>query len=134
MILVTCRGRATVLGRESEKHDIIVIENHAWASQNPKLYAVFIPNREAFGLGLIRHSRVFCVNVVEGHKASIAFCARTSGEHQDKFKEADFIHAECETIDCPRIEQAASWTECEVFEERLIGDHVMFVGSVRASR
>ncbi|MBI4150915.1 flavin reductase [Candidatus Woesearchaeota archaeon] len=131
MIVITCRGRSTIMGKSAERHDILPIDSYAIASQTPKLYAIFVPKTQRFTLDLIRQSRVFCANVIEGHAASVAFCKRTPGEHVDKFKETDFIPAECESIDCPRIDQAKERIECELFEERLIGDHVMFVGSVR---
>ncbi len=131
MILVTCRGRANVMGKMVERHDILPIDSYAMASQTPKLYAIFVPNQNVFTLELIRQSRVFCVNIVEGHAASIEFCKRMPGEHVDKFKESDFIPTECESIDCLRIDQAKEWIECEFLEERTLGDHVMIVGTIR---
>ncbi|MBI4145385.1 flavin reductase family protein [Candidatus Woesearchaeota archaeon] len=134
LVLITCRGKAVVLGKARDAQDIIATSWHSPASQDPALYAVFVSNKLDFALNLLRHSRVFCVNfIVYELRAQAAFCARHAGEHIDKFKETELTGAECEKIDCPRIAEAVAHIECELQEDRTIGDHVLLVGKVVAS-
>ncbi|HSU72748.1 MAG TPA: flavin reductase family protein [Candidatus Binatia bacterium] len=132
--LVTCRGRTDVLGRPQERHDIVATKRHIAASDAPPLYAIFIPARFDFPLSLIRSSGVFCVNrLSEERHGEVAFCTRHAGDHLDKFQETGLTLAECETIDCPRIAEAVAYLECELVEEKAVGDHVLFVGKVLRS-
>ncbi len=66
-------------------------------------------------MGNIRETGVFCVNVVEyamrdRMNASSASMARG----RDEFVEAGIAKAECDTIDCPRVEGAPANLECRV--------------------
>ncbi|MDS9467782.1 flavin reductase family protein [Paracoccus sp. MBLB3053] len=61
----------------------------------------------------IAQSRVFCVNIADGamkdqvNASSAALAAGVS-----EFEAAGIEAAECETIDCPRVAQAAASLEC----------------------
>lgn len=134
-VLVTCRGTAKLVGKQQERHDIIVPSSHAVASKNPQLYALFFRNSLDSALSLIRSSGVFCVNFLPKERhGEAAFCARNSGEHIDKFRETELTQAECESIDCPRIAEAEHHLECELLEEHITGDHILLLGKVlRAS-
>ena len=79
-------------------------------------------------------SKVFVINFMPFElKKQVLFCGRTSGEAIDKFKETGLIKEEAETIDCPRIKQAAGCLECEVVNEIDAGDHVIIIGEVLKS-
>lgn len=134
LVLITCRGKTAILGRERDAQDIIATSWHSPASRDPPLYAVFVSNRLDFALNLLRHSRVFCVNFIAYElRAQAAFCGRHAGEHIDKFKETGLTAAECEKIDCPRIAEAVAHIECELQEDRTVGDHVVLIGKIVAS-
>ena len=129
IVLVTCRGKSVAMGRVREHHDILATSWQCPASDSPPLYSVFLSNKH--DLSLIRSSKVFCVNFMAyEHRAQAAFCARHIGDHIDKFQETELTLKECEKIDCPRIGEAVGYIECEVIEEHITGDHVLFVGKV----
>ncbi|CAM3164724.1 NADH-FMN oxidoreductase RutF, flavin reductase (DIM6/NTAB) family [Paracoccus aminovorans] len=81
----------------------------------------------------IVESRVFCVNIADGgmkdqvNASSAALPAGTS-----EFEAAGIAAAECQTIDCPRVAQAAASLECRMTQViRLAGQaNVMVLGVV----
>ena len=130
-VLVTCRGKTTSLGKTQERQDIFAPSSHVPASNEPRMYALFVKNTLDFPLSIIRQSGVFCVNMLPKERhGETAFCARQSGAHIDKFRETRLTPAECTSIDCPRIEEADAYLECELLEEHVAGDHVLLLGKV----
>jgi flavin reductase (DIM6/NTAB) family NADH-FMN oxidoreductase RutF len=131
LVLVSCRGRATIVGKGHEHHDIVATSWHSPASDEPALYAVWLSASLDFPLSIIRQSGVFCVNLMPyAHRAEAVFCSRHAGEHIDKFSETGLSPGECEAIDCVRIVEAVGYLECELVEERTTGDHVQLIGKV----
>jgi len=130
-VLITCRGRAKLVGKEQERQDIFAPTSHASASRSPQMHALFVHNSLDFPLSMIRQSGVFCVNFLPKERhGEIAFCSRHAGEHIDKFRETQLTKSECEAIDCPRISEAEAHLECELVQEQIVGDHVLLVGKV----
>ena len=105
-ILVSCRGKASVLGREVTKDNIITLSWHMPTSFEPNLYAIAI-GKTRFSAKLIGQSKVFCVNFIPlSMEKEAAYCGRNSGEHIDKFEEGNILKEECEKISCPRLKEA----------------------------
>ncbi len=133
-ILVSARAKVSILGREVLKDNIITLSWHMPTSFEPMLYAVAI-GKTRFSCKLIQKSKVFVVNFVPmSFEKEAAYCGRNSGEHIDKFDEANIIKEESEKIDCPRIKDAIAFMECEVIEEIEAGDHIIFIGKVLNSQ
>ena len=129
-ILVSCRGKASVLGREVAKDNIITLSWHMPTSFEPMMYAIAI-GKTRFSAKLIQQSRVFCVNFVPlSMEKEASYCGRNSGEHVDKFEEKNILKEECEKINCPRLKEAIGFMECEVVNEVEAGDHIIFIGEV----
>lgn len=132
-VLVSCRGRASVMGKEMEKDNIITIDWHMPVSFTPELYAISV-GKTRFSLNLIRNSGVFVVNFMPFElKDKLLLCGTRHGEHIDKFKEAGLTKEESAKIDCPRIKEALACIECEVINEIDAGDHIVFIGKVVSS-
>ncbi len=133
-VLVTCRGKAKVLGREQEKDNIITVAWHMPLSVEPPMYAVAI-GKPRFSAKLITASKVFCVNFIpKSMQEAALYCGRNSGEHVDKFSQAGLELEECEKIDCPRIAGCLGHLECEVVEQVEAGDHIIFIAKVAHSQ
>ncbi len=131
--LISCRGKAKVIGVEKEKDDIITLDWHMPTSISPRMYAISI-GKTRFSYELIHNSKVFVVNFMSlGHKDAVLFCGRSSGRHMNKFKESGLSMEEADNIDCCRIKEAAAFIECEVVNEIDTGDHVIFIGKVMNS-
>lgn len=131
VVMVTCRGKTEVLGKEQEAHDIVVTSWHSPASASPPVYSIFISVKQTLALDIIRKSGVFCVNFIPYQlHAAAAFSARHTGQHVDKFKETELTQSECDKIDCPRISEAVGHLECEMMEEKHMGDHIQLLGNV----
>ncbi|MDO6520145.1 flavin reductase family protein [Shimia thalassica] len=61
----------------------------------------------------IRASGVFCINVVEAAMMDAMNVSTTGFDKDvDEFERAGLTPAECETIDCPRLENAPASMEC----------------------
>ncbi len=129
-VLVTCRGESNVLGKEITRDNIITVDWHMPASFKPALYAISV-GKDRFSLDIIRSSKCFVINFMDyEQKDSAMICGRTSGVHSDKFHKTGLKKIESEKIDCPRIEKALAYLECEVINEVEAGDHIIFVSRI----
>ncbi len=132
-ILVTCRGKAEVLGMEQEKDNAIAIAWHMPLSFEPMMYAIAVA-KQRFSYKLIKESKVFCVNFMPNKMLDeVVFCGTHSGAHTDKLIDAGLHSEDCDKIHCQKLIDALGWLECEVVEEIEVGDHVMFTAKVLAS-
>lgn len=133
VVLVTSKGRATVMGRDVTKDDIITVAWHMPTSFNPVLYAISI-GKTRFSHTLINNSKAFIVNFIPSSlEQKAVLCGTHSGQHIDKFKLAGFTRQEAHYLDCPRIKEAIGFVECEVINKIDTGDHTIFVGKVLTS-
>ena len=123
-VLISVSGRASVTGITKEMDELIPLTWHSPANDLPPTYAIFVSKTFDHVLELIRSSGVFVVNFVHYIKPF------TCGAHKDTFKEATLTRAECEKIDCVRVQEASKWLECELSQEVDLGDHVLFLGKV----
>jgi len=129
-IIVTCRSRATVMGKETEKDNAITLDWHMPVSFSPQLYSIAV-GKSRFSYKLITESKSFVVNFLSKDMAKTALdCGRKSGEHIDKMKEAGIKTHEADNVDCSRIVGAVGYLECEVIQEVDVGDHIIFIGKV----
>ena len=130
VVLVTCRAEIEVLGKKQMKDNIITLTWHSPLSFEPMMYGISI-GKPRFSNKILSKSRAFCVNFIPySLEEQAVFCGRHSGEHIDKFKETGLGKEECETIDCPRIAEAAAYAECEIIDQHETGDHVFYVGKI----
>lgn len=133
-VVVTCRSRAEVMGKELEKDNAITIDWHMPTSFEPRLYAVSI-GKTRFSHKLIQKSKAFVVNFMPyDMKDSVIYLGSTSGEHKNKIEEAGIEIEDAQNIDCPIIKGAAAYLECEVVKEIDTGDHTIFIGKIINSR
>lgn len=127
-VIVTCRSKVKVLGRESEKDNAITIDWHMPVSFEPRLYAIAVGNSR-FSKNMIHSSSVFAVNFLAfSMKDAAIACGSRSGEHTSKLKDAGIRTKDARSIDCPVLEDAAGVIECEVIQEIEAGDHTIFIG------
>ena len=131
-VIVSCRGRAIVLGRMQERDNLTVLGWHMPVSRQPFRYAISL-EKHRFSLHLIRESGVFVVNFLSlSHRdAALAF-AKQSGMHADKFAKIEKLEAH--SIDCPRLRDAAAFLECRLESEHDLDDHALLIGRVLNSR
>ncbi|MCV2446290.1 MULTISPECIES: flavin reductase family protein [Paracoccus] len=81
----------------------------------------------------IVESRVFCVNIADGGmKDQVNASSAVLDAGTSEFEAAGIAAAECQTIDCPRVAQAAASLECRMTQViRLAGQaNVMVLGVV----
>lgn len=129
-ILVSCRGKASLLGNDVVKDNIITLSWHMPVSFEPMIYAIAI-GKTRYSAKLIGQSKVFCINFVPFSMEKVAaLCGRNSGENVDKFEDYNILKEESKSIDCPRLKEAIGYMECEVINEVEAGDHIIFFGKV----
>jgi flavin reductase (DIM6/NTAB) family NADH-FMN oxidoreductase RutF len=132
-VLITCQGEHEVLGKVEQKHDIIPSHWHSPVSQHPPMYAVFL-HKSLMAVQLIRSSRCFVVNFMPYELVdTIKTAMRVAGEFTEKCDAIGVHESPCIKIDCFRLKEAVGFLECEVTEEKELGDHVMFIGKVLLS-
>lgn len=129
-ILVTCRGRLNLFGKEIERDDIITMDWHMPTSFEPFLYAISVGKKRT-SYKLIKESRCFVVNFIPYElKDKALFCGRHSGMSIDKFAKSGLTKFPAVHVECFVIKEAIGWLECHVVQEIDTGDHVVFVGEV----
>ena len=102
----------------------------AWVSQvsfKPRLLAVAIaPQRYTYEL--IKNSGLFCINVLSPDQIELAklFGFKT-GKEINKFKNVPYSYS---LNQCPVLEDALAYFECEVVKECEAGDHIIIIGEV----
>lgn len=129
-VLVTTRADVEILGKEVHKDNIFALTWHTPLSFAPKLFGIIV-GRERFSHEMIKKSKSFCVNFISiDNEEDLLFCGRNSGRTVDKFEKTALERDECEAIDCPRIKNSLGYLECELIDEKKIGDHTLFIGKV----
>lgn len=130
VMLLTTRAETEILGKKMIKDNVMAVAWHTPISHKPLLYGALI-GKDRFSLRLIRQSRVFVVNFIAATmRDATLYVGSHSGNHLDKFKDANIAKAEAETIDCCRLNDSTAWIECELQDEVELGDHVLVVGKV----
>ncbi|MBS3147290.1 flavin reductase family protein [Candidatus Woesearchaeota archaeon] len=131
MALVTCKGKHALMGKSTEKHDIVPTTWHSPASSHPPMYAIFLEN-STMACKLITQSGAFVVNFMPNSQVeSVKKAQVISGEYTEKIEHLGLHELPCEKlVDSFRIKEAVGWLECELVEEKSFGDHILFVGRV----
>lgn len=133
-VLITCRGKFEIMGKIQEKDDVLPCSWHSPVSSHPLLYSIFL-DKKLMAVEIIRQSGCFVVNFIPFSLVDTVKAAmRTSGEYLEKCETIGIHETDCEKlVDCFRLKEALGWLECEIMEEKELGDHVMFVGRVLSS-
>ncbi|VVB81133.1 Flavin reductase like domain protein [uncultured archaeon] len=133
-VLITCRGKHAVVGKSEEKDDIVPLQWHSPVSSHPPMYSIVL-NKDLMAVSIIRNSGCFVVNFIPFSMVNVIKSAmRTSGEFLEKCDALGVHEVQCEKlVDCFKLKEALGWLECEVVEEKELGDHVMFIGKVLSS-
>lgn len=133
-VLLTCRGRHVVVGKEVEKDDILPCSWHSPVSSHPPMYAVFL-EKNLMAVSIIRDSGCFVVNFMPFSMVNIIKRAMgISGEFLEKCDALGVHDIACEKlVDCFKLKEAIGWLECEVVEEKELGSHTMFIAKVLSS-
>ncbi len=133
-VLITCRGKFVVVGKGEEKEDVVPCDWHSPVSAHPPMYVIAI-HATLMAVSLIRASGCFVVNFIPYSLVdTVKACMQTSGEYVEKCNAIGMTEAACEKlVDCFKLKEALGWLECEVIEEKVLGDHIMFIGKVLVS-
>ncbi len=133
-VLLTCRGRHVVVGKEVEKDDIVPCSWHCPVSSHPPMYAVVL-EKNLMAVSIIRDSGCFVVNFMSFSLSNVIKRAMgISGEFLEKCDALGIHDIACEKlVDCFKLKEALGWLECEVIEEKELGDHSMFIARVLSS-
>jgi flavin reductase (DIM6/NTAB) family NADH-FMN oxidoreductase RutF len=126
VIIVTCISA-------KEKDNAMTLTWHAPLSFDPPLYGILVkPGRYSYEL--IKETHVFCVNFIgRDLEGFMRYAGSISGKDVDKFEEMEDVELEwCDNIHCRRLKECLGYLECEVVDEVEVGDHVLFVGAVKA--
>lgn len=129
-VLITCRGRATILGQVIEKDTISPVDWHTPCNMHPFLYGIVLA-KDSLSLELIHQSKNFVVNFIGIELKDVAlFCGRTSGRHTDKYAALSLEVEPCTKIECSRLRKAIGYLECEVVHELSFEQYILVVGTV----
>lgn len=128
--LISSRAKINVLGKETEKENLMTCDWHMPVSKEPGLYAIAI-KKSRFTYKLIKKSGIFAVNILSEKEMKAAeFCRTNSGEFIDKFKETGLTKVDSEKLNCPCIKEAILRIECELLNEIEAGDHQIIIGKI----
>ena len=128
--LISTRAEQDILGKKIIKDNLLAIDWHMPVSFTPMTYAISI-DKNCFTKKQIEKSNVFTVNFMPiTKKDQVRYCGRYNGEYIDKFKKTGLSKVESSKIECCNIKEAIAWLECNVIEEKTIGDHIIYIGEV----
>jgi len=114
------------------KDNAMAVAWHTAISREPPIYGVCISPKR-YTHGLIVASGEFVVNFVPWEKrALIAKVAGCSGREVQKFREFGIVASSGKVVRVPVLADAYAAYECRVMEQRVMGDHDLFVGSIVA--
>ncbi|MEM4282534.1 MAG: flavin reductase family protein [Candidatus Woesearchaeota archaeon] len=130
IILVSCRGRPVIHGKELEHDELFPVTWHCPASQNPPMYLIAVSAKAE--IEILRQAGCFVVNFIPFELAAATIkCARSIHlHHTDKWRDAGLTKGQAEKIDAPLVKEAAGWLECQLAQEIQLGDHMLFIGRV----
>lgn len=114
------------------KRNIITVGMFCIFSGTPTLVGIGLkPSR--YSCGLIRESREYVVNVVtEKLMKAVKICGTNSGRDSDRFNLAKLTPRKGTEVKAPHIAESPAKIECRVVDELEIGDHIWFIGEVKA--
>ncbi len=124
---------ATIVTSHADgKDNAMAVAWHTAISREPPIYGVSISHKR-YTHGLIAASGEFVVNFVPWEKRElIAKVAGCSGREVQKFREFGIVAVSGKVVQVPVLADAYAAYECRVIEQRALGDHDLFVGSIVA--
>jgi flavin reductase (DIM6/NTAB) family NADH-FMN oxidoreductase RutF len=133
-VLVSVRANFDVLGKDTVKDNLSVVDWHMPVSFRPNKYAVSVSSIGSIK-NMISKSGNFVINFMGSeHSDAILSCENKDGLFMDLFSSAGLSKEESETVESPRIREAKAFLECEVEHELESGDHTIFIGRVVGPR
>jgi flavin reductase (DIM6/NTAB) family NADH-FMN oxidoreductase RutF len=98
-------------------------------SLEPPLISFCLDNNAA-SLSAFNSSKIFSVSILAEQQEKIS--KHFASHLEDKFAQFDYHLGTFSN--CPLIEGAITWLECEKIQEFAVGDHVIFIGEVKTAR
>jgi flavin reductase (DIM6/NTAB) family NADH-FMN oxidoreductase RutF len=122
-------GVSIIATKSEDKFFGFTASSLASVSLEPPLIS-FCLNKNAASLSAFAKCDVFSVSILAENQEEIS---RHFASHlDDKF--AGIKYHLGATYDCPLIEHAICWLECEKVQEFSTGDHIIFIGVVKTSK
>lgn len=121
-----------VTANSNGRDNIITLAMVHMFSFSPPLIGIGVaPKRHSYRM--VRESGEFAVNVPGKELLEqVLFCGTKSGRDTDKFRETGLTPVKGEKISAPLIAECPLNMECKVVREIETGDHVWFIGEVKA--
>jgi flavin reductase (DIM6/NTAB) family NADH-FMN oxidoreductase RutF len=89
----------------------------------------FCLNKDATSLSAFNSSKFFSVSILAEKHEEIS--KHFANHLEDKFAQFDYHLGAFSN--CPLIEGAITWLECEKVQEFVVGDHIIFIGEVKTA-
>ena len=121
--LLTARASVIILGKETEKEDIVLID----FEQNDLI--TFSLRKTEFANQLLLVSNMCAINILNATERQKDCCEIHEGRFTDKFNTCGFKKGECESIDCPCIENAEV-IECSISQKTENKDEITYAAKV----
>ncbi|HME87002.1 MAG TPA: flavin reductase family protein [Candidatus Nanoarchaeia archaeon] len=121
---LTARASVVLFGKESEKEDIVLVD----FEQKGSSVSFSLKSTESV-IGLLRTSSVFALNIINATEKQKDCSELEEGLFVDKFKVCGFKEEECNSIDCPCIEDAEV-LECSIITLKEEGNLVFCTGKI----
>jgi flavin reductase (DIM6/NTAB) family NADH-FMN oxidoreductase RutF len=133
-VLITSRAVIDQFGKKTEKDDVDAVFWHMPVSKEDMTYAVSLPKRK-FITRLIVQSGVFAVNFMgAGSEKKVHKCNLLHGEHIDKFKELELMKRDADGIECPVLDEAVAYIECDVIQSVEFSEYVLLIAKIINSK
>lgn len=112
--------------------NVLPVAWHTPLSSEPPLVGIAL-ERSRHSTRMIGHSEQFAINLpARPLLHHVQYLGSMSGARIDKLEATQFETFEAKHIDAPLLTGCLAWIECEVREAIPVGDHVLYVGFVRA--
>lgn len=112
--------------------NVLPVAWHTPLSAQPPLVGIAI-ERSRHSARMIAHSEQFAINIpARPLLHHVQYLGSMTGAQIDKFEATQFETFEAAQVDAPLLTGCLAWVECEVREAITVGDHILYVGYVRA--
>lgn len=116
--------------RDGDKLNFMPCVWNTGLSYDPFLYGISV-GTERFTHKMLRNVNEYTINFLPFEDVELVrSLGRSSGGQIDKVKEFNLSYKESTKINAPLLENAYCSFECSKYDEKLFGDHVLFVGEV----
>ena len=112
--------------------NVLPVAWHTPLSAQPPLVGVAI-ERSRHSARMIAHSEQYAINIpARALLHHVQYLGSMTGAQIDKFEATQFETFGAQHVDAPLLTGCLAWIECEVRDAVTVGDHVLYVGYVRA--